>query len=202
VSAEAGSAETRESLRDTIAAIVRALDETETPYMLTGSIASSFHGEPRSTLDVDVVIDPDKAQLDRLVSKFEAPGYYVDRDAAREALAERGQFNVIDQPTGWKVDLIIRKDTAYDEKALARRIRGRILGIETNFAAAEDVVISKLAWAFAGESERQLRDIAGIVRVSGPSLDMAYIRRWVRRFGLGTLWRKALELADLTRTDD
>ena len=131
--------------------IVALLDRARIPHMLTGSFASTFHGPPRSTRDIDVVIDPTP---ERLLEELAPDRYYVSATAAREALALRRQFNVVDLETGWKIDLIIRKDRAYSREEFARRQPARV-------ASAEDTVLSKLEWAKAGESERQLRDVVG-----------------------------------------
>ena len=85
--------------------------------MVTGSLASSYHGEPRATLDLDVVIDPTAAALERLVDGLEAAGYYVDRDAASHALRARGQFNAIGTRNASKVDFIFRRDRPFSSRS-------------------------------------------------------------------------------------
>jgi len=72
--------------------VLASLEKAEVPYMVTGSLASSMHGEPRSTHDIDLVIDPTRASLERLLEEFPAGEYYVSRDAALEALETRGLF--------------------------------------------------------------------------------------------------------------
>jgi hypothetical protein len=157
-------------------------------YMVTGSIASSFHGEPRATRDIDIVADPTPEALDKFVFALPSDAFYVDLDAARAALGERSQFNVIETGSGWKVDLIIRKDRPFSVEEFARRQPAELLGLSTFVASAEDVIIAKLEWAQAGESERQLRDVAAILAVSGAGLDYPYIERWVDALKLGDMW--------------
>lgn len=181
--------------RETFESVVRALDSAGIPYMLTGSIASSFHGEPRATLDIDVVVDPTETNLGRLVDELQALGYYAERDAAYQALSERGQFNAIDPASGWKVDLIVRPRGPFSDSAFSRRIHASILGVDVHVATAEDTIISKLEWAGAGESDRQLRDVAGILLVSGETLDLDYVTRWVRQLGLEAPWTRAFSKA-------
>jgi hypothetical protein len=117
----------------------------------------------------------------------------VDPDTAREAVTRRTQFNVIDMSTGWKVDLIVRKDRPFSEEEFQRRQPAELAGTSVFVATAEDTIVAKLEWAaLSGGSERQMRDVDGIVRVRGPALDHAYIARWVAALGLEQLWRSVI----------
>lgn len=171
--------------------IIGALDAAGIPHMVVGSFASTFHGVPRATHDIDIVIDADSVMLDRLLATLPDDAYYVDHDAAREALACRTQFNVIDMATGWKADLIVRKARAYSIEELARRQPAVLLGVMTFVASAEDAILSKLEWSKLGNSERQLQDAAGIVKTRGDALDTRYIERWVDILDLRQQWERA-----------
>jgi hypothetical protein len=175
-------------LADFVGELTRRLTDSGVPYMITGSLAGSFHGEPRATRDVDVVIDPTRAALRQLVSSLETDGYYVSMDAAMEALDRRSQFNVIDTHSGWKADLIICRERPFSRAEFERRLRTTLLGRESYVASAEDTIISKLEWARAGDSERQLRDVAAILSTVGDELDRDYIGRWVDQLSLAELW--------------
>jgi hypothetical protein len=180
------------TLGELLAGIGARLEAAGIPYMVTGSVASSFHGEPRATRDIDIVIDPMLATLDAFVASLPADQFYVDAEAARAALAERSQFNVIEIRSGWKIDLIIRKNRPFSVEELARRQPADVLGSPTFVASAEDVVIAKLEWAMAGESERQLRDVAAILAVSGDGLDHPYMERWISALGLQKPWSEVM----------
>ena len=123
-----GAARRRMTLQDLIREVVGQLEAAGIPYMVTGSVASSYHGEPRATRDLDVVIDPDPPSLVDLVQRLARGGKYVDLGAATEALRARTQFNVIDPATGWKVDFVIRRDRPFSRAEFARRMRGDLLG--------------------------------------------------------------------------
>jgi hypothetical protein len=86
--------------------------------MVVGSFASTAHGEPRSTHDLDLVIDPSPAQLDQLLSKLDLDAYDVDAEVARDALARRAMFNVIEIATAWKIDLVIRRARPFSVEEL------------------------------------------------------------------------------------
>ena len=160
------------------------------PGMVVGSFASSFHGVPRSSQDLDLVIDPQAESLRRFLSDLPTEDYYVDADAAFDALRRRGQFNVIDMATAWKADLIVRKARPFSVEEMRRRVEADLLGARVFVASPEDTLLSKLEWAKqGGGSQLQLRDVSGILQLRGDDLDIAYIERWVADLGLDELWR-------------
>jgi hypothetical protein len=175
---------------DVLARVVRLLGDAGIAYMITGSMASSVHGRPRTTYDADIVIDPSREALDRLVAGLQAAGFYVDEGVAREALRARRQFNVIATASAFKVDLIVRKDRPFSREEFRRRRIAELWGAEVALATAEDTILSKLEWAQKGGSDRQLDDVAGIVAVQGSALDTAYIERWADMLGVLDLWRR------------
>jgi hypothetical protein len=180
---------------DVLTEVLGVLQGLGIPYMLTGSLASSIHGEPRTTLDIDVVIDPSAGVVDRLVAELEQREYYVDPEAADEAVRNREQFNAIDRQGGWKVDLILRKDRPFSHAEFARRQPIQLADITADVTTAEDTIIAKLEWAKRGPSERQLRDVAGILRARRNELDRDYLAGWVADLGLDEVWERALALA-------
>lgn len=184
-----------------LATIVGELRRFEIPHMLAGSFASSYHGDPRTTQDIGLVIDPARDALERFVQMLDPQRFYVSREAAREAFERRGQFNVVMLDSGWKVDLIMRKHRPFSRSEFERRQTAKIAGVEVSVASAEDTIVAKLEWARSGGSERQIRDVVGVLQVSGEGLDRPYIQRWVEELGLGSLWRRALMDAGGARED-
>ena len=168
------------------------LDAAGVPYLLTGSFAASAHGFLRTTHDFDFVIDPDSDTLQSFLDRLSPDDYDVDAGAAKDALARRTMFNVIDQATQWKFDLIVSPRDDFALNQFDRRGRVVIAGNEVWVASAEDVVVSKLVWARQGSSERQLRDVGGVVAVQGEALDRAYVETWAKRLGVDDLWRTVL----------
>jgi hypothetical protein len=158
--------------------------------MLTGSLASAYYGTPRATQDVDLVIDPGERQLDRLVDLLLDGGLYVSRDAAAEALAQGGQFNVIDSSTGWKADLIIRRAREFSRIEFSRRQSTFLFGVEVGLTTHEDLIIAKLEWSELGDSELQRRDIVQLLEAGGNSLDRKYLTKWIAELGLEEAWAK------------
>jgi hypothetical protein len=173
--------------------LVRLLDAAHVPFMIVGSFASSAHGLPRTTQDLDIVVDPPSpGALDALVRSMSPGEYYVDADAARDALRRQSMFNVIDHASGWKVDFIIRRNRAFSRDEFARRMRIPLLDVPIFVASPEDTIVAKLEWSKqSGGSERQRRDIAGIVATVGQELDRAYVERWVHDLDLAEEWAAA-----------
>lgn len=186
-------------LPEVLQKITTALDRAGILYMLSGSFASAYYGAPRSTQDIDLVIAATPAQLRAFVQGLSSDTYYSDLDAALEAHKRQSQFNVIDQATGWKIDLIIRKSRAFSDEEFSRRRLVDLEGAPLFVATAEDVVIAKLEWSKLAQSQRQIEDVAAILRVRSGSLDDSYLERWIVELGLKKEWndaRRAAGLAD------
>lgn len=171
-----------------LAHVVHALDRAGVPYMLAGSFASSHHGAPRATQDIDIVVDPTFDSLDRFLEEVKGGLLYFDAAVAREELKRRGQFNIIDGATAWKVDVIFRKARPFSKEEMSRRAPAVVLGVDVFVATAEDTILAKLEWAKLGESERQLADVRSLVEATRDRLDRAYIDRWLDALGVRALW--------------
>ena len=172
-----------------LATAVRLLEAAAVPYMVSGSYASSFHGEPRATLDLDIVIGPEPHSLERLVASLQDVGFYVDSGAASTALAERSEFNAIGADAS-KIDFVVCKDRPFSRTELARRMPADLLGTRGYIATVEDMIIVKLEWAAASDSERQLRDVEGMLAANVGALDEPYLDRWIRILGLSEIWQR------------
>ncbi len=182
------------SADDVLARIVSTLERATIPYMLTGSLASSIYGTPRATMDVDIVFAPTEEQLRRLKELMPEAEYYFDLTDALDAHRRRSQFNVIDFATMWKVDLIFQRHRPYDRTAFERKVAIDHQGFQVFVASAEDSIISKLEWAKLGDSELQIRDVVGILRMRSEVLDRAYIEHWVHQLQLERQWETASRL--------
>lgn len=176
--------------------LITALEESGIPYMVTGSYASSAHGVPRATNDIDIVIAPSRTQLEVLMAKLPPDRYYAEIEDALDALDHRSQFNVIDFATTWKADLIVKKNRPFSEREFARRRVHAVAGLNVSLARAEDILIAKLEWFREGQSARQIEDAAGIIRRQGTALDRSYVEHWVRELGLEAEWQMALSAAN------
>jgi hypothetical protein len=173
--------------------VVRLLDAAGVPFMIAGSFASAAHGLPRTTQDLDLVVDPPHPEaLEAFVRFLSAEEYYVDKEAARDALRHRTMFSVVDHASGWKVDFIIRKNRAFSREEFGRRMKFVLFDVPVYMASPEDTIVAKLEWSKqSGGSERQRRDVAGILATVGQELDRTYVDRWVGDLDLLDEWLAA-----------
>lgn len=171
--------------------VVVALTAAGIPFMLTGSFAAAVHGAGRATMDIDLVVEPTPASLAHFVHAMVAAGRYASLEAAQDALASRTMFNVIDVESGWKIDLIIRKDRPFSLEEFARRVVMTLGTVRLPVATVEDLVIAKLEWTRLGGSARQLEDVRALVALADAQFDRAYVRRWTSLLGLEAQWQAA-----------
>lgn len=181
--------------------IVGKLSDAGVPYMIAGSYSSNIYGEPRATYDVDIVIEPTTEQIREFATRLE-PQQYLDLNTARSAVARRTMFNVIDTSTGWKVDLIVRKDRPFSIEEFSRRRTVSFLGGEIWVVSPEDAILSKLEWAKKVESARQLRDAASVAAVQWTSLDFDYLRQWAAELGVSEELERILQDAAAVQRED
>jgi len=174
--------------QDLLVHTARTLDQAGIEYMITGSIVTSLQGEPRSTHDIDVVVQISASDIPRLLEAFPRPKYYVDEEAIREAIRFGGTFNVIDAEEGDKVDFWMLHDEPFDRSRFGRKYREKLFGVEMAVSSPEDTILAKLRWARLSDlAERHLRDVLGVYEVQGPKLDERYLDDWAERLGVADL---------------
>jgi len=178
--------------------VTEALDALGIPHSIGGSIASSFAGEPRSTVDIDIVAAIEERHVDALVAAL-SPAFYADADSVRRAIRSRSSTNLIHQQTHVKVDLFIAGGTPLDARQLARRQAVDLGdGRRVHVHPPEDILLQKLRWfRLGGEvSDRQWRDVASIVRVQRGRLDTEYLREAAPLLNVTDLLERALADAE------
>lgn len=170
--------------------VVDILEEMKVDYMITGSVASMAYGEPRLTLDMDIVIDLPSSLAERFYSRFQPPGYYADLESILAAIREDGHFNIIHIPSGSKVDFYQIKKDRFNQEAFSRRHKEAFDEIRlASFSSPEDVIISKLLFYKEGKSEKHIRDIKGILQISGDKLDTSYLDKKTKELGIYEYWQ-------------
>lgn len=176
--------------------VIDALEALNVPYLIGGSFAAAVYGVARMTADADLVADVRFEHIEPLASRLSTE-FYLDVESMREAIRHRSSFSLIHFMTTFKVDVFIPKQRPYSQTQLERRVRQPLSG-ETDrlayFSSAEDSVLSKLEWyRMGGEvSDRQWRDILGVIKTQSGRLDVAYLRQWAAALNVADLLEKAL----------
>jgi hypothetical protein len=166
---------------EAVVSVLAALDAAAIPYMLVGSLASNFHGIPRSTRDADLVVQLAAGGLQRLAAELPA-GLRLERQGAFEAVTGTIRYLVTLAGSPFVCELFELSDDPHDRARFARRLSARVLGREAFVASAEDMVITKLRWVVAANRPKDREDIRNILAVQG-QLDWAYMDSWCATHG-------------------
>lgn len=180
------------------------LEKLGITYLVGGSVASSLLGEPRATLDLDLVADLRLEQVPDFLATVK-PRFYVSAEAVLEAINNESSFNLIDLETTEKIDIFILKNQPHCQQEMRRRQR---LFISSNheqflyFPTPEDVIIQKLVWYRFGfsQSDRQWRDILGVLKVQSDKLDLSYLQYWALELELSDLLARSFVAAGYSST--
>ncbi|MDQ1355568.1 MAG: hypothetical protein QG657_5878 [Acidobacteriota bacterium] len=177
--------------------IAQELDRLGISYFVGGSLASSLHGVPRATQDVDIVVDIETRHIVELVKAFEAE-FYIDADMIRDAIQHRSSFNIIHLGTMFKADIFVLNPDEASQEEMKRRKQYQVSDSPRQvlfLASAEDVILHKLYWfqLGGGVSERQWNDVLGVMRVQFETLDHYYLENAAQKRGIFELLQKAIK---------
>jgi hypothetical protein len=173
------------SQQELLKRVVVALRDAGIRYMLTGSVVSSLQGEPRSSHDLDLVVEMRPGDVAAVAAAFADPHLFLDTDAATAALQRSGMFQLIDTATGDKVDFWPLTDEPFDRSRFGRRVTFEVWGVPMQVSAPEDTILMKLKWAAdLGGSEKQQLDALRVYEVQGGTLDQDYLAAWAARLGI------------------
>jgi hypothetical protein len=178
--------------------VAAELERLGVEYLVGGSLASSVHGMPRTTQDIDLVARLAGRHVDALVSSL-VQEFYIDADMIDDAIRRRASFNIVHLATMLKVDVFVFAGDPLSQEEMRRKVAVPLRDATIWFASPEDIVLQKLDWYRKGQgiSERQWRDVLGVIAVQGSRFDQTYTRTWAARLALADLLERALSEASL-----
>ena len=179
-----------------LAPVASAFQQLGVSFYIGGSVASTYHGAIRSTMDVDLVCDLRADQVGAFMASF-GPECYVSESAVRDAVERRSCFNVIHLPTAFKVDVFVSRGRPFDLAAMQRAAPQQLGGHDSPtvpIATAEDSIIAKLEWYRLGDesSQRQWDDVTRLVALLGDTLDVEHLQRMAASVGVADLLERLL----------
>jgi hypothetical protein len=191
---------TKSVIEDPISLAIRVstrLDSIQVSYYIGGSLASSLWGEPRYSKDLDLVIEISSEQTGVLLAAF-SQEFYVSESAVEEALSDRSSsFNIISLDSAEKADLFISRGDRFSRSKMARRVFYPTSGGQLWITSAEDIILQKSVGQKNSDSEKQWRDVLGVLKLQGERLDFGYLERWAQSLHLSEDLITALQQAGL-----
>jgi len=177
--------------------VIKAFNQLGIPYLIGGSFASTVYGDARSTMDADLVADIQPSQIPSLVTLL-GDEFYISAEMILDAIQHTSSFNMVHLETMFKVDVFLLKRRPYDLIQMERRV-AQSLGDgpedQAYFCTAEDIILAKLEWYRLGDqvSERQWRDILGVLNLQSDRLDYDYLKKWASALGVNDLLDRAIQ---------
>lgn len=170
-------------------------------YYITGGVCAIAYGDPRTTRDLDVVVEVKGSQILPLVERLEAEGFYCPPGAVEDIQQGRARvLSVTHTQMVLNADIVLNADSEFDRSKMARR-RLEAIGLDESerywLASAEDVILAKLLWGRQSESEKQWRDVLGVLKVQGELLNFEYLTQWAVQLDLTELLGRAISEAGL-----
>jgi len=185
------------SQQELLKKVIQALDQAGMQYMITGCLASSLQGEPRSTHDIDMVIAIQESEVHKLIETFPPPNFYLDEDSILDAINRQSMFNLIDVKVGDKVDFWILTEEPFDQSRFSRKISEEFMGLKMQVSTPEDTILAKLRWArLSGGSEKQFTDALRVYEVQYGRLNIDYLKHWVKKLDVESLWKRLVDEAE------
>ena len=182
---------------DLFQTFVTRLDEAGIPYVITGAVASAIYGEPRLTHDIDLVVEITDETLGQIIEAFPLEEFYcppIEVIKVENKRPYRGHFNLIHHETGFKADIYTVGQDELHRWAMAKRRQIKVEDKTFWIAPPEYVILRKLEYYREGQTEKHLRDVAGILELASAELDLEELQQKIRQHHLEEEWQKAQEL--------
>ena len=178
--------------------VIQTPEDAGIEYMVTGSVASSLQGEPRSTHDIDLVVVLRESAAQKLVEAFPLPDFYLSEPSMLDAIDTGGMFNIIDTNEGDKIDFWMLTNEPFDQSRFSRKYAEDVMGFSIQVSSPEDTILAKLRWAqLSGGSEKQFADALRVYEVQYAKLDLDYLANWAEALNVGPVLKKLQDAAQV-----
>ena len=178
--------------------VIQTLEDVGIEYMVTGSVASSLQGEPRSTHGIDLVVVLQRSAIQKLIDAFPPPDFYVSEPSILNAIDTGGMFNIIDTNEGDKIDFWMLTDEPFDQSRFSRKYAEDIMGFSIQVSSPEDTILVKLKWAqLSGGSEKQFADALRVYEVQHGKLDLDYLANWAKTLNVESALKRLQDTAQI-----
>lgn len=168
--------------------IIKELENTSIPYMLTGSIVSSLQGVPRSTHDIDLIISISEKDIEKIISNFSKEDFYYNEETIRDAVHKKSQFNLISQKYGDKIDFWLLTESEFDRSRFSRRQKIKFMDFNIVVSTPEDTILEKLFWSkLSGGSRKHYLDALRVYELQKEILDVEYLKKWSGKIDVESL---------------
>ena len=159
--------------------VIQTLEDLGIEYMVTGSVASSLQGEPRSTHDIDLVVVLQRSTIQKLIDAFPPPDFYLSEASILDAIDTEDMFDIIDTNEGDKIDFWMLTDEPFDQSRFSRKYTEDVMGFSLQVSSPEDTILAKLKWAqLSGGSEKQFADALRVYEIQYGKLDLDHLTNW------------------------
>ena len=186
------------SQQELLAKVIQALDDAGIEYMVSGSVASSLQGEPRSTHDIDIVAAIKKTAVKKLTRAFPGPDFYLDEQSILDAINKQSMFSLIDVNKGDRVDFWVLTQEPFDQSRFSRRYVEKVMGMRIEVSSPEDTILMKLRWGkLSGGSEKQFTDALRVYEIQYQKLDMDYLHTWAKKINVERVLQRLQEQAEV-----
>jgi hypothetical protein len=177
-----------------------AFESLNIPYYITGVVCAIAYGEPRTTRDLDLVIELEPSEITTIATQLEAEGFYCPPEAVLDIQSGRGRvLSVTHMKLVLNADIVLNANTDFDRSKMERR-RLEAIGLDESeqfwLASPEDVILAKLLWGQQSQSEKQWRDVLGVLKVQGDSLDFTYLTQWAERLDIAELLQRVIAASE------
>lgn len=176
--------------------VTRVLELLKIPYFIGGSLASTIYGLIRTTQDCDIVAQMSLEHIPAFVAALQDE-FYIDSEMIADSIKRNSSFNIIHRESMFKVDVFIPHPRPFLRSQFFHAQK-QSFQLETEvsamFTSPEDIILAKLEWyRLGGEiSERQWRDVLGVLKTQAGGLDLAYLRLWAEELQVVDLLDRAL----------